>query len=234
MPGRVAGVHRELLEPVDLRTMTVDDERRRAIRARLDGQREEQEPGQPPVLCGRRDHRGDAGDDRQDDAAGHDRADERRVCQTRPIGGRQEADELSSSTATPWTWSKGPGHEEPRCNRERGDDGERDEYPGQVGPDGMAGAGQCGQATPEASRLLIEHRESQRGVAVSFLAGTGVPEWCDGIDGHAVRVPAVTLRDRLVSRTTRGEMLCFSFARIGNIAVAARPSWTRSSPLPCH
>ena len=98
----------------------------------------------------------------------------------------------------------------------------------------MAGAGQCGQATPEASRLLIEHRESQRGVAVSFLASTGVPEWCDGIDGHAVRVPAVTLRDRLVSRTTRGEMLCFSFARIGNIAVAARPSWTRCSPLPCH
>jgi hypothetical protein len=90
---RIAGVHRKLLEPMDLRTMTVDDERCRAIRAGLDGQCKEQESGQPPVLCGQSDKRGDAGDDWQDHAAGHDGTDDRRVRQlVRSVAG-QVADE---------------------------------------------------------------------------------------------------------------------------------------------
>jgi len=175
-----------------------------------------------------------AGDDRQHHAAGHDGADERRIGQLlRPVAG-QEADKALVLARQAMDVEEDRGHEEPRCNRERGDHGERDQYPGQVGPDGMAGPGQCGQASPDASRLLVEHRECQHGVAVSFLTCTGVPHWWDGIDRHAVGEPAVTLRDRLVSRTTRGEMHCFSFARIGNIAVAARPLWARRKSTSCH
>ena len=87
MPRRVARVHRQVLEAVNLRTMAMDEERRRAIRAGLEGQREEQESGQPPALRDGGDQRGDARDDRQHDAAAHDGARQATRLSARSSGG---------------------------------------------------------------------------------------------------------------------------------------------------
>jgi hypothetical protein len=84
----------------------VDDERRCAVRAGLEGEREEQKPGQPPVLRDERDQRRDAGDDRQHDAAGHDRADEEASVKSFERWRARKPTRLSSSPATPWMWSR--------------------------------------------------------------------------------------------------------------------------------
>ena len=47
---RIARVHRQRLETVNSRAVPVDHQRRRAVGAGLDGEREEQERGQTPVL----------------------------------------------------------------------------------------------------------------------------------------------------------------------------------------
>ena len=93
MSRGIAGVHGQVLEAVHLRPVTVDHERRRAIRRRLDGEREEQEAGEPPVLRGDCDQRAHSGDDRQHDAARHDRADERGFRQAARAMAGQKADE---------------------------------------------------------------------------------------------------------------------------------------------
>ena len=128
VPGRVAGVHGQLLEPMHLRAVPVDDERRRTIGPGLDCKRQDQKARQAPVSCDRGHNEGHTGDDWQDDAAGHDRADERRVSQSaRPVP-RQEADQRLVVVRCAVDVQDDARHEQAEEDRETGDRREGDQH----------------------------------------------------------------------------------------------------------
>ena len=65
------------------------DERRGAVRRRLDAEREHDERRDPPLPQDGADERDQPGDDRQHDSAGDDRADQRGIASEPASGARQ-------------------------------------------------------------------------------------------------------------------------------------------------
>ena len=180
------------------------DERRRAVRSRLDGQREEQETGEPPVLGDGCDHRADAGDDRQDDAAGHDRADERGLGQPARAVPGEKADEALVVARDPVDVKQHVRDDEARDDRERRDRDEcDDDAAGRTSrPDGRRRAAQPGGARAAPApcrgrerRAPIDRVVDRRGQAV---------------ESGEVSV-SVAMRRGSVSKTDRRHG--FSFAR---------------------
>jgi hypothetical protein len=137
---------------VDLRAVTVDHQRRRAVGARLDGKGEKEEPGQPPVLSHRRDHRSDARDDRQDDAAGHDRTDERGLRQAAGAMTGEKPNETLVVAGKPMHPERDVRDEQARKDRQRCDNDEGDKDAADVCPERVARAGQR-QSSPAALRV---------------------------------------------------------------------------------
>ncbi len=83
---REARVDREGLEPVDVRSVAVDDEGRDAIRPGLDADHEQRESRESPVAEREKAHEEHADDDRNDDAARQRRADPRQIDASRGCG----------------------------------------------------------------------------------------------------------------------------------------------------
>jgi hypothetical protein len=108
------------------------------------------------------DHRPDRGDDRQHDAAGHDRADERGICQPDRAVPGEEADETLVVPRDPVDAKHHVRDDETRHDRQCRERDERDEDAEHIGPDRMALAGQRREAAPERARLLVEYRKVER------------------------------------------------------------------------
>ena len=76
---RVARVDRKVFEARDCRPVPMDDQCRDAVRRRLDAQDEDDESCDSPSAKEGAPERRDADDNREHDATGHDRADERKM-----------------------------------------------------------------------------------------------------------------------------------------------------------
>ena len=79
MTRRVARVDRKVFEARDARPISMDDQCGGAIRRRLDAQDEDNESCNSPSVKEGAAERRDADDNREHDAPGHDRADERKM-----------------------------------------------------------------------------------------------------------------------------------------------------------
>jgi len=102
MTGRVAGIDRQMLETSDAGPMRVDDECGGAVGRRLDGQREDRESRDAPLPQNGANERDRADNDRQHDASGNDRAEQRRMCSRGgPVRGEPNVDTLVSGANAP-------------------------------------------------------------------------------------------------------------------------------------
>ena len=115
---RVARVHRQALEPDDLRAVRVDDERRRAIGGRLDAEREHSEGADPPFPQNDAEESDRTRDDGEGDAPAEDRPDEGRIgARGRSVRGEPHVHVLVPPLEAGQLLQH-PGDEEPAADRE--------------------------------------------------------------------------------------------------------------------
>ena len=146
MPGRVARVHGQVFEAMDLRPVAVDDERGDPVRRRLDGEDEDDESSHAPVTHDRERQRSRSDDDREDDSARAHRPDQREIRPERRSVGREPTDEVLVVGRYAVHVQQHPRDEKAEGGRHGGDESEPCEHHAQedehrmVGPDPNGGS----------------------------------------------------------------------------------------------
>ena len=209
----VAGIHGQVLEAMHLRPVTVDHERRRAIRRRLDGEREEQEAGEPPVLRSDCDQRADepAMIGSTTPPAMIEPTSEASVRPPERWRARKPIEALVVA-ATPWTWSSDARDDQSGDDRQRRNRDEREERRRTYVQTGWPSPGSAAKRRPSAPGSL-SRTGSRAPTAASMAARSEHDGGAEAFRGHwEVRFGS---DDRGEPRTQ-----CFSFARFGNIGGA--------------
>ena len=185
----------------------MDHERGRAIRPGLDGERARQERGETPAPGDRGNKRGARRDDRQHDAAGHDRADERGIRQSGRAVPRKEARQPLVVARNPVDVQKDPRDEQACEDRQTRDRSEREKNAEDIRPDRVTLTRQAREPPSERAGLSVENGEVEQAArtpsrGAAWMAHPVGDERLDRHDGRTVSLlpRSETRGHRAVSR----------------------------------
>ena len=174
VPGGVAGVDREALEPLHVGPVAMDDKARSSIGARLDADHEQRERREAPVLRDEEHDQQDPDESRDHEPAREGRADPREIDR----GARPLADDGAADALVPGgdavDLQEHPGEEEADGDRQRKQDRVAAENGCEKDANGMTRADRGGEPLCRTAGRRLEERRP-RAVAAIFDRASGRP-----------------------------------------------------------